>query len=219
MLTYSPLCMPLGMRRSTSAPDHAPYFATLSGLSTTPPYVRRPTLPTYGPLPSGAWAPEPLLFPLSGMGLALLLPQRAVQACFYGLSSPHLHQVLIIPIGQLWDGAETSHNYQIRMSRITSHHPSTTPPSQWRRSGRPWPLCLPHQPQGRLGSLGRWSNMCLSPSLKDLPHFSMPAWTKSTTPPCGDKHALLCSRNPIKRTLQHPGHIGLSCWRSALENC
>ena len=71
--------------------------ATLSG-STTPPYVRRLTLPTYGPLPSGAWAPEPLLFPLSGMGLALQLPQQVRQTCFCRLSSPHPHQVQIFPI-------------------------------------------------------------------------------------------------------------------------
>ena len=82
-----PSCMPLGMRRSTYAPDHAPYSDALSG-TTTPPYVKRLTLPTYGPLPSGAWVPEPLLFPLSGMGLALQLPQRVVQTCFCGLSSP-----------------------------------------------------------------------------------------------------------------------------------
>ena len=174
VLTHSPSCMPLGMRRSIFAPDHAPYFA-VSSRSTTPPYVRQLTLPTYGPLPSGAWVPEPLPFPLSGMGLALRLPQRAAQTCFCGLSSPHLHRVTHLPNQVCKHVPLNMLTYPMWKISAQPPKPSATPPSQRRRSGRPWPLCLPHQPLGPLGSLGQWSNTFLSPSPRDLPHSSMPA--------------------------------------------
>ena len=184
---------------------------------------------------------DPLLFPLSGMGLALRLPQRVVQTCFCGLSSPHLH------LSQFSHGGVqriSPQTVEIRIHRVTlfpnpvrKHvrlnmlafpiwvisaqppKPSTTPPSQRRRSGRPWPLCLLHQPQGHQGSLGQWSNTSSSPSPRDLPHSSMHAWTRGTILPYGDRLALLCSRNPTKRTPLHPGLIGLSRWRSASGNC